>query len=100
MTERAEAPDLEIRPAKASDAPAFLEFWRAVVAEERYVRTEVVDVPVRVYRRKFRRRSDDEIDLVAILDGRLVGHVHAAEADAPAQGADLFGQFLGRFRES
>jgi ribosomal protein S18 acetylase RimI-like enzyme len=83
MTDRTEAADLEIRPARASDAPAFLTFWRAVVAEERFVRTEIVDVPVRAYRRRFRRRSDDEIDVVAILDGRLVGHVNVQRERHP-----------------
>jgi L-amino acid N-acyltransferase YncA len=76
MTERAVTPDVEIRPARASDAAAFLEFWRGIVAEERFVRTEVVDAPVRAYRRRFRRHNDDETDIVAIVDGRLVGHVN------------------------
>ena len=83
MTERDATPDLEVRLAKASDAAAFLEFWRAIVAEERFVRTEVVGASVRAYRRRFRRRSDDEIDLVAILDGRLVGHVNVQRERHP-----------------
>jgi ribosomal protein S18 acetylase RimI-like enzyme len=83
MSERVVTPDVEIRPARASDAAAFLEFWRAIVAEERFVRTEVADVPVRAYRRRFRRRSDDETDVVAILDGRLVGHVNVQRERHP-----------------
>jgi putative acetyltransferase len=105
MTERSVAPDLEVRPARASDAPAFLEFWRAIVAEERFVRTEVADVPVRAYRRRFRRRTADEIDVVAILDGRLVGHVNVQRERHPvtrhvaslaiAVAADVRGRGIG-----
>jgi putative acetyltransferase len=105
MTERSVAPDLEVRPARASDAPAFLEFWRAIVAEERFVRTEVADVPVRAYRRRFRRRTPDEIDVVAILDGRLVGHVNVQRERHPvtrhvaslaiAVAADVRGRGIG-----
>ena len=68
MTERAVMPDVEIRPARASDAAAFLEFWRGIVAEQRFVRTEVVDAPVRAYRRRFRRRKDDGEEPVGAQD--------------------------------
>lgn len=84
MSERTVTPDVEIRPARASDAAAFLEFWRGIVAEERFVRTEVVDAPVRAYRRRFRRHDDDdETDLVAIVGGRLVGHVNVQRERHP-----------------
>jgi L-phenylalanine/L-methionine N-acetyltransferase len=83
MTERAVTPDVEVRPARASDAAAFLGFWRGIVAEERFVRTEVVDAPVRAYRRRFRRRSEDEIDLMAFLGDRLVGHVNVQRERHP-----------------
>lgn len=66
---------LEIRPAGPGDARAFLEFWTAIVAEERLVRTEEVDMRVRAYRRRFRKRSDLETHLLAFEGGRLVGHV-------------------------
>ena len=66
---------LEIRQAQPSDARAFLAFWKAIVAEERFVRTEEVQTPVRAYRRRFRRRSDMETDIVAYEGDRLVGHV-------------------------
>ena len=43
---------LEIRRARPTDARAFLAFWRAIVAEERFVRTEDVRTSVRAYRRR------------------------------------------------
>ena len=43
--ERSMDDDLEIRPAEPSDARAFLAFWKAIVAEERFVRTEEVRTP-------------------------------------------------------
>ena len=98
--------DLEIRPAKPRDARAFLEFWNAIVAEERFVRTERVEVPPRAYRRRFRRRSDVEIDLLAFDGDRLVGHVTVARERHPvthhvgslsiAVAADARGRGIGR----
>jgi ribosomal protein S18 acetylase RimI-like enzyme len=66
---------LEVRPARPSDARAFLEFWSAIVAEERFVRTEEVRLPAHAYRRRFRNVSDLETYLLAFEGGRLVGHV-------------------------
>ncbi len=66
---------VEIRPAKPADARAFLEHWTAIVAEERFVRSEEVQVSARAYRRRFRRRSDLETNLLAFDGARLVGHV-------------------------
>jgi hypothetical protein len=48
---------LEIRRARPTDARAFLSFWKAIVAEERFVRTEEVRTSVRAYRRSSRRTS-------------------------------------------
>jgi ribosomal protein S18 acetylase RimI-like enzyme len=67
--------DVEIRPAKPSDARAFHAFWTAIVAEGRFVRTEEVREPVGVFRKRFRRRSDQEVHLLAFEGSRLVGHV-------------------------
>src|SRR5688500_4312683 len=66
---------LEIRPARPSDARAFLEHWTAIVEEERFVRSEEVRSSARAYRRRFRQRSDLETHLLAFEGGRLVGHV-------------------------
>jgi ribosomal protein S18 acetylase RimI-like enzyme len=67
--------EIEIRPAAPVDARAFLTFWTAIVAEERYVRSEEAHVPVRAYRRRFRGRSPWEVHLVALRGNRLVGYV-------------------------
>jgi len=66
---------LEIRPAKPGDARAYLEHWSAIVAEERFVRSEEVRTSARAYRRRFRQRSDLETHLLAFEGTRLVGHV-------------------------
>jgi ribosomal protein S18 acetylase RimI-like enzyme len=67
--------DLVIRPATGRDARAYHDFWRAIVAEERFVRTESVREPVRAFRRRFRRASASELHLLAFRGDRLVGHV-------------------------
>jgi ribosomal protein S18 acetylase RimI-like enzyme len=97
---------LEIRPAKPSDARAFLEFWTAIVAEERFVRSEEVRVPARAYRRRFRQRSRLEIHIVASEGGRLIGHVNVQRERHPvthhvaslsiAVAADARGRGIGR----
>lgn len=99
-----EAP--EIRPARPSDARAFLEFWTAIVAEERFVRSEEVEVPARAYRRRFRRRSDLETHLLAFEAERLVGYVTVQRERHPvtrhvgslaiAVAADARGRGIGR----
>jgi L-amino acid N-acyltransferase YncA len=66
---------LEIRSAEPRDARAFLEHWTAIVAEERFVRSEEVQTSVRAYRRRFRQRSELGTDLLAFEARRLVGHV-------------------------
>jgi ribosomal protein S18 acetylase RimI-like enzyme len=98
--------DVEIRPAEPADAGAFLEFWTAIVAEERFVRTEEVRTPLRAYRRRFRHRSDLETDILAFEGGRLVGHVTVQRERHPvtnhvgslsiAVAADARGRGIGR----
>jgi ribosomal protein S18 acetylase RimI-like enzyme len=69
--------DIRIRPARPRDARSYLDFWRAIVAEGRAVRTEAVTSPVHVYRARFRRSSTDrEAQIVAVEAGRVVGHVY------------------------
>ena len=67
---------MTIRAARASDARSFLSFWSAVVEEGRFVRSERVSHPLRVYRRRFARaRPDREAQLLAVAGGRVVGHL-------------------------
>jgi ribosomal protein S18 acetylase RimI-like enzyme len=95
-----------IRPATPRDARGFVSFWSAIVAEERYVRSEEVEHPVRVYRRRFRRRSPWEAHLVAIEGDRLIGYVTVQRERHPvtrhvaslaiAVAADARGRGVGR----
>jgi RimJ/RimL family protein N-acetyltransferase len=96
-----------VRRATPADARAFLGFWRAIVAEERFVRTEEVREPARAFRRRFRRQSpSSEVHLLAFRGDRLVGHLtverdrhpvtrHVASL-AIAVAADERGRGIGR----
>jgi RimJ/RimL family protein N-acetyltransferase len=67
---------IEIRPARPGDAASFLEFWRAIVAEGRFVRTDRVHARAGEYRRRFRRSwTDDDAEIMALEGRRVVGHV-------------------------
>jgi diaminopimelate decarboxylase len=75
----AEAPEgITIRPAAPRDADSYIDFWTAVVAEGRYVRTERVSHSKRVYRSRFRRPwTDHEAQIVAVdAQGTVVGHIY------------------------
>jgi diaminopimelate decarboxylase len=83
---RVEVPQgVTIRPAAPRDARAFLEFWSAVVAERRYVRSETVRHPPRVYRARFRHPWTDREAQVLAMDGdRVVGHLYVQREEHPA----------------
>jgi diaminopimelate decarboxylase len=67
---------VRVRPARARDARSFLEMWREVVAEQRYVRSEEAQRSARYYRRRFRRSwTQSEAQLVAVAGRRIVGHL-------------------------
>ena len=66
-----------IRPARPRDAGSFVEMWRSVVEEGRYVRSETVAHPPRVYRARFRRPwTDVDAQIVAVEGERVVGHIY------------------------
>jgi diaminopimelate decarboxylase len=68
---------ISLRPAQPEDARSFLSFWKAIVGEGGYVRSEEVETPARVYRARFRHSwSDREAQVVALDGGRVVGHVY------------------------
>jgi len=76
---------VEVRPATPRDAAAFLTLYRAVAAERRFIRTETVTQGVRDYRRRFRRSwTEDQADLMAVADGRIVGSLGIERGDQPA----------------
>ena len=74
-----------VRRASPRDAAAALDLWRAVIAEGRWVRSDDVAQPVRAWRRRFRRSGgDDGVELVASVDGAVVGHLGATRERHPA----------------
>lgn len=74
-----------IRPARPSDARSFLELWRDIVAEGRWVRSEEVSHPVREYRRRFRRSWTPHLaQLVAVEGDRVIGYVAIERERHPA----------------
>jgi putative acetyltransferase len=77
--------EIEVRAANPRDAAAFLDLYRTVAAEGRYIRTETVTQSVRDFRRRFRRSwTDDEADLVAVAGDRIVGSLGIERGDRPA----------------
>ena len=73
-----------VRAAGPRDAGPFLEFWSAIVAEGRSVRSETVRHPARVYRARFRRSWTDREAQVLALDGeRVVGHLYVQREEHP-----------------
>lgn len=77
-------PGVAVRPARPRDARSFVSFWREIVAEGGYVRSERVAHPVRVYRRRFRRPwHNRSAQIVAIRDGEVVGHLYIQREGHP-----------------
>jgi RimJ/RimL family protein N-acetyltransferase len=77
--------EFHVRPGRPEDVRSFLDMWRDVVAERRFVRTESVQRPVRYYRRKFFKNSwtDQEASLVAVSGARVIGHLTVSREDSP-----------------
>ncbi len=75
---------ITLRSAQPEDARSFLSFWKAIVAEGGYVRSEEVETPARVYRARFRQSwTDREAQVVALDGGRVVGHVYIQREPHP-----------------
>ena len=74
-----------VRRAKPSDARSFLEMWRVVVAEKKYVRSDSVSRSAAYYRRHYFRRSwtDEQASLVAVHGDRVIGHLQVAREEGP-----------------
>jgi RimJ/RimL family protein N-acetyltransferase len=63
-----------VRPASPRDAASFVEGYRGVVAERRFLQAEEVHTPVRIYRRRFRRSwTSEAAHLLAVEGDRVVG---------------------------
>jgi len=81
-------PGFVVRPASPGDARSFLEMWRTVVAEKRYVRGETVGRSAGYYRRRYFRRSwtREQASLVAVHGDRVIGHLNVSREDGPMTG--------------
>lgn len=78
-------PSIRIRPARPKDARSFLEAYRSVAAERRFIQTERVDRSPRFYRRRFRRPWDERAAHIVALEGdRVVGGLSIRRDDHPA----------------
>jgi L-phenylalanine/L-methionine N-acetyltransferase len=88
--------EFEIRPARPRDARAFLDAYRRVAAEKRFIQTEVVPHTHRHYGKRFRRSWDENgAHVVALDDGRLVGSISIRRDDHPAtHHVATFGMFV------
>jgi putative acetyltransferase len=86
----------EIRPARPQDARSFLDAYRRVVAEKRFIQTESVPHNHRHYRKRFRRSWEGTgAHLVALEDGRVVGSISIRRDDHPAtHHVATFGMFV------
>lgn len=79
--------DVTIRPAVPADAASFLDAYREVAAEGRYIRTERVTLTVRGMRRRFRRSWNDvEATIVAVAGDRVIGTLGIRRDDHPVTG--------------
>jgi len=75
---------VEVRPARPADAPGFLEAFRVVAAEGRYIRSEEPRYDEAYYRRRFRRSWDrDRASLVAVAGDRVVGQLDVEREPHP-----------------
>jgi L-phenylalanine/L-methionine N-acetyltransferase len=74
----------EIRPASPGDTRSFLDLYRVVVAESRFVRTERVHRSTGFYRERFARPwTDDEAQILAVDGKRVVGHLGISREEHP-----------------
>jgi putative acetyltransferase len=73
-----------IRPAVPGDAVSFLESYRSVAAEGRFIRTERVTQTVRQTRRRFRRSwTEAEATILAVAGERAIGSLGIRRDDHP-----------------
>lgn len=73
-----------IRPAVPGDASSFLDAYRAVAAEGRFIRTERVTLSVRGTRRRFRHSwTDLEANIVALTGDRVIGSLGIRRDEHP-----------------
>jgi RimJ/RimL family protein N-acetyltransferase len=90
------APRARIRRARPQDARSFLEAYRSVAAERRFIQTERVDRSRRFYRRRFRRPWDERAaHLLAVEGESVIGSLSIRRDDHPATShVATFGMFV------
>jgi RimJ/RimL family protein N-acetyltransferase len=73
-----------VRPARPGDARSYLELFRTVVAEGRYIRTETVHRGLRHHRRRLTKTWDDGQAVIVALHGdRVVGELSISREEHP-----------------
>jgi RimJ/RimL family protein N-acetyltransferase len=76
--------EFRIRPARPRDARSFLDAYRGIAAEKRFIRTETVKHSPRFFRKRFRRSWDENAaHLLALDDDRVVGSISIRRDDHP-----------------
>jgi RimJ/RimL family protein N-acetyltransferase len=85
MADAGRAAGILVRPARPRDARSFLDAYREVAAERRFIQTERVGRSRGFYRRRFRRSWDERAaHLVALEGDRVVGSLSIRRDDHPA----------------
>jgi diaminopimelate decarboxylase len=99
----AERGGFAIRPATPRDAASFLEAFRSVARERRFIQSEDVSGTPRMYRRRFRHAvTPEEAFLVAVADGSVIGSIairrgtHAATRHTASLGMHVIAPWRGR----
>ncbi len=73
-----------VRRSRATDARSFLELYRTVATEGRYVRTESVRGSARRFRKQLRRSwREDEASIVAVAGRTVIGHLSVSREEHP-----------------
>jgi len=87
---------VRIRLARPGDARSFLDAYRSVAAEKRFIQTEVVPHSHRYYRKRFRRPWERNVaHLLALEEGRVIGSISIRRDDHPATDhVATFGMFV------
>jgi ribosomal protein S18 acetylase RimI-like enzyme len=75
---------VEIRPAEPSDARGWVRHITEVAAEARFIRTEEVRWTPSQMRKRFRNSwTKDELSVVALVDGRVIGSLWVGRESNP-----------------
>jgi putative acetyltransferase len=80
-----ERPPFAVRPATPRDARSFLDLYRVVAAEGRFIRTDAVRHDARYYRRVFREAvTAARASYVAVQGDRVIGSIGLNREEHPA----------------